>query len=105
MILIRFYKKLNQGNLNIKCFECSSDVSCSNIQFFLYQIGKGYFEKYEKLSFNRFMSNGINEVMWCPTPGCEFVFEMAEKFQNFLCRLCKKKYKILCISFLMKRFK
>jgi len=76
--------------LNVKCLECSKDVSAANIQFFLYQIGEGYFEKYEKLCLNNFFSSRVCEMMWCPTPGCEYVFEMAEKFKKFTCQFCNK---------------
>ena len=82
---------MEEGKIDFKCLECSLEIPTSTIQFFLYQIGENYFDKYEKLSFNQFVSSNVCEMMWCPTPGCEFVFEMAEKFSKFSCRICKKR--------------
>ena len=54
------------------------------------QVGEGLLEKYHKISFNNFIMSKGAEIMWCPTPGCNFVFEFAEKFERFDCSLCKK---------------
>ena len=78
--------------MNIRCFECSKEVSPANIQFFLYQLDGDYFKKYEKLCINNFVISRVCEMMCCPTPGCDFAFEMVEKFDRFSCRICEKKY-------------
>jgi len=66
-------------------------VEGADMQYFLYQLGENYFEKYERLCLNNFINKKPSQMMWCPTPGCSFLFEMAEKFNNFTCQLCNKK--------------
>ena len=65
-------------------------IDPSILEFFFVQVGEGLLEKYHKIAFNDYVMSRGEEMMWCPTPGCDFGFEFAEKFHRFDCRLCNK---------------
>lgn len=80
----------------MKCFKCMEEISPSVLEFFFVQIGEGLLEKYQKISFNDFIMSKGGEIMWCPTPGCDFGFEFAEKFSRLDCKVCNKSWCLDC---------
>ena len=42
------------------------------------------------------MEKNVGNTAWCPTAGCQAVFEFDEDLDNYRCPACKKHYCLRC---------
>ena len=88
---------IDARQVSIKCpDECKQEVEVDD---FYSHLDKVYIKKFEDYSLKYYVDMHLNEVSWCPTADCKYVFVL-EKNENenteFNCPLCQKHYCLAC---------
>ena len=88
-------QKIESRNLPIKCpeFGCKGEVMLPDLEEFL---ESQYLEKYREFALKNYLDKLSDEVSWCPTADCPFVFINDDKVNEFTCPVCKKFYCFTC---------
>jgi len=60
-------------------------------------VSKDDLSKYREFSLKNYLDLHSEEVSWCPTADCPFVFINEEKITDFTCPVCKERYCFNCM--------
>jgi ariadne-1 len=74
--------------------KCPSDRCNSFINICLFKdlLSEDIILKFQEAGLKAFVDSNADQVSWCPTPECNYVFVLEAKFEenNFYCPLCKR---------------
>lgn len=87
--------KVENRELPIRCPEpdCKMELRIDDLEEIL---DKKTMEKFREFALKNYLDHHSDEVSWCPTANCPFVFVNDDGITDFLCPVCKKRYCFAC---------
>jgi E3 ubiquitin-protein ligase RNF144 len=87
--------KIEGRELPIRCPEpdCKMELQVEDLEQI---VEEKLLEKFREFALKHYLDHSSEEVSWCPTANCPFVFINDDKITDFLCPVCKKRYCFEC---------
>ena len=90
-----FLTAIKEKKFPIKCpsDDCQEEVCYQDLVEIL---DRDDLDKFISFTFNNYVDMNNDELSWCPTIDCKYVFALDKDMKEFLCPLCTKNYCLNC---------
>lgn len=88
-------EKIESRSLPVTCptYGCKAELMLPDLEEIL---DKKLLENYREYALKNYLDLHSEEVTWCPTADCPFVFVNEDKITDFTCPVCSQRYCFAC---------